>query len=37
MVALTEKGLNFDEFKLRELHEKHAATTFKYRTTLLFA
>jgi hypothetical protein len=28
LVALTETGLNFDEFKLAGLHEKQAASTW---------
>jgi hypothetical protein len=36
-VALTAKGLNFDEFKSGWQHEKHAGATLKLGTISVFA
>jgi hypothetical protein len=37
MLALIIKGLNFDEFKWRGLHEKHAVATWSFGTISTFA
>jgi hypothetical protein len=36
LLALTAKGVNFDEFKPGGLHEKHAVATWNLRTISTF-